>query len=99
MVTPKYLVCSTYLMFLSSILITTSSFWTDSLCLNQIIISSVLATFKLSLLAFSQQLRLLNLGTKACLSSVHVLADSVIFVPSAKILGAAARRQLARSLI
>ena len=50
---------------LVSILISKSSHWTDNLCLDPIIISSVLATFKLSLLAFSQQLRLFNSGVKA----------------------------------
>ena len=98
MVTLKDLVCSTYLMISLSILIT-SLFWTDNLCLAPIIISSVLATFELSLLAFSQQLSLLSSGIKACLSSVNVLADSVMFVSSVNILGVAARRKLGRSLI
>ena len=67
----------------------TSSHWADSLCLDPIIISSVLATFRLSLLAFSQQLRLFNSGVRASLSSVNVLADNVRLVSSANILGTA----------
>ena len=49
--------------------------------------------------ALSQQLSLPSSGIKACLSSVNVLADSVMFVSSADILGAAARGQFGRSLI
>ena len=45
------------------------------------------------------QLRLISWEIKACLSSADVLDDSVIFVSSAKILGAAVRRHFGRSLI
>ena len=99
MITPKDLLCPTFWMIRSLIVISTLSFWTDNLCLNPIIISSVLATFKLGLLTFSRQLRLLNSGGKVCLSSVNVLAGSEMFVSSASIFGAAARRQLGISLI
>ena len=54
-------------------------FMHDDSIVNSYFMSSVLATFKLSLLAFSQQLRLLSSGNKACLSSVNVLADSCHF--------------------
>ena len=69
------------------------------LCLDPIIISSVLGTFRLSLLAFSQQLRLFNSGVRASLSSVNVLADNVRLVSSANILGTGPRRELGRPLI
>ena len=59
------------------------------LCLDPITTSSVLATFKLSLLAFGQQLRLFNSGDKASSSSFNVLADNIRSVSSANILGTA----------
>ena len=58
-------------------------------CLDPIIISSVLATFKLNLLVLSQQVRLLSLEVTASLRSATVLADKVTLVSSANILGAA----------
>ena len=91
MVRPRDLVWSTLLIVLSPILMSISSHWVFNLCLDPIIISSVLATFKLNLLALNQQVRLL--------SSATVFADKVILVSSANILGAAFRRQLGRSLI
>ena len=70
-------------MIWSSILISKSSHWTDNLCLDPIIMSSVLATFKLSLLAFSQQLRLFNSGVPTVPSShpgqVHFSTGQVMF--------------------
>ena len=83
----------------SSILISKSSHWTDNLGLDPIIMSSDLSTFKLSLLAFSQQVRLFNSVVKASLRSVYVLADNVRLVSSANILGTASRRELGRSLM
>ena len=67
-------------------------------CLDPIIISSVLATFKRNLLALSQQVRLLSSEITASLRSAIVFADKVV-VSSANIIGAASRRQLWRSLI
>ena len=93
------LVWSTLLIVLSSILISISSHWAFNLCLDPIIISSVLATFKLNLLALNQQVRLLSSEVTAILRSATVFADKVILVSSANILGAASRRQLGRSLI
>ena len=69
-----------------------------NLCLDPINISSALATFKLNLLALSQQIRLLSSEVTASLRSAAVFADKVILVSSADILGAASRRQLGRSL-
>ena len=60
-------------------LVINSDYWADSLCLDLIIISSVLATFRLSFLAFSGRLRLFNSGVRANLSSGNVLADNVRF--------------------
>ena len=99
MVRPRDLVWSTLLIVLSSILILISSHWAFNLCLDPIIISSVLATFKLNLLALSQQVRLLSSEVTAGLRSATVFADKVILVSSANILGAATRRQLGRSLM
>lgn len=65
-------------------------FSTYNLSLDPNIISSVWvwATFKLNLLAFRRQLKLLIVpGNKACLSSANVLADIEMFVSSANILG------------
>ena len=70
-----------------------------NLCLDLIIISSVLATFKLNLLALSQQVRLLSSEVTASLRSTTIFADKVILVSLANILGAATRRQLGRSLM
>ena len=64
-----------------------------------IIISSVLAKFKLNLLVLSQQVRLLSSEVTASLRSAIVFADKVILVSSANILGAASSKQLGRSLI
>ena len=99
MVRPRDLVWSTLLIVLSSILMSISSHWVFNLCLDPIIISSVLATFKLNLLALNQQVRLLSSEVTAILRSATVFADKVILVSSANILGAASRRQLGRSLI
>ena len=76
-----------------------SSLWAFSLCLDPIIISSVLVTFELNLLALSQQVRLLSSEVTASLRSTTVFANKVILVSSANILGAASCRQLGRSLI
>ena len=70
-----------------------------TLCLDPIIISSVLATFKLNLFALSQQVRLLSSEVTVSLRSTIVFADKVILVSSANILGAASHRQFGRSLI
>ena len=70
-----------------------------TLCLDPIIISSVLATFKLNLSALSQQVRLLSSEVTASLRSAIVFANKVILVSSANILGAASHRQFGRSLI
>ena len=99
MVRPKDLVLSTLLIIWSSVLISISSHWADSLCLDAIIIGSVLATFRLRLLAFSQQLRLSNSGVTASLSSVNILADRVRLASSANIFFTVLRRELARSLV
>ena len=61
--------------------------------------NSVLVAFKLRLLDPNQQLQLLSSGDKACLSSVNVLAGSLMFVSSGNILGVAARSQFGRSVI
>ena len=95
MVRPRDLVWSTLLIVLSSILILISSHWAFNLYLDPIIISSVLATFKLNLLALSQQVRLLSSEVTAGLRSATVW----LLVSSANILGAATRRQLGRSFM
>ena len=92
MVRPRDLVWSTLLIVLSSILVLIQF----NLCLDPIIISSVLATFELNLLALSQQVRLLSSEGTASLRSATV-ADKVILVSSGNIIGAATRRQLGRS--
>ena len=99
MVRPRDLVWSTLLIVLSSILMLIPSHWAFNLCLDPIIISSVLATFKLNLMAHSQQVRLLSSEVTASLRSATVFADKVILVSSANILGVATRRQLGRSLM
>ena len=99
MVRPRDLVWSTLLIVLSSILISIFSHWAFNLCLDPMIISSVLATFKLNLLALSQQVRLLISEVTYSLRSATVFADKVILVSSANILGVASRRQLGGSLI
>ena len=58
-----------------------------------------MATFRLNLLALSQQVRLLSLEVTASLRSATVFADKVMLVSSANILGAASYRQLGRWLI
>ena len=99
MIRPRDLVLSILLIVLSSILISISSHWAFNLYLDPIIISSVLVTFKLNMLALSQQVRLLTLEVTASLGSATVIADKVILMSSANFLGAASRRQLGRSLI
>ena len=66
---------------------------------NPVIISSVLATFRLTMLVLSQQVRLISSEIIASLRSVTIFADKVILVSSANILGAVSRKQLGRSLI
>ena len=95
MVRPRDLVWSTLLIVLSSILVLIQF----NLCLDPIIISSVLATFELNLLALSQQVRLLSSEGTASLRSATVFADKVILVSSGNIIGAATRRQLGRSIM
>ena len=80
MVRPRDLVWSTLLIVLSSILTSISLHWAFNLCLDPIIISSVLATFKLNLLALSQQVRLLSSEVTASLRSATVFADKIILV-------------------
>ena len=75
MVRPRDLVWSTLLIVLSSILILISSHWAFNLCLDPIIISSVLATFKLNLLALSQQVRLLSSEVTASLRPATVFVS------------------------
>ena len=66
---------------------------------NPVIISSVLATFRLTMLVLSQQVRLISSEITASLRSATIFADKVILVSSANILGAVSRKQLGRSLI
>ena len=101
MVRPRDLVWSTLLIVLSSILLSISSHWVFNLCLGPIVISSVLATFKLNLLALSQQVRLLSSEVTVSLRSIgyRFFSDKVILVSLANMLDAASRRQLGRSLI
>ena len=73
--------------------------WAFNLSLDPIIISSVLATFKLNLLALSQQVLLLSSEVTSSLRSATVFADKVILVSSTNIFGAASHRQWGRSLI
>ena len=65
---------------------------------NPVIISSVLATFRLTMLVLSQQVRLISSEITASLRSATIFADKVILVSSANILGAVSRKQLGRSL-
>ena len=65
---------------------------------NPVIISSVLATFRLTMLVLSQQVRLISSEITASLRSATIFADKVILVSSAIILGAVSRKQLGRSL-
>ena len=98
MIRPKDLVRSTLLIIYINLV--TLSMCFSYLCLDPIIINSVLATFKLNLLALSQQLKVTrSSGVNASLSSVKVFAVRVILVSSANILREASRRQLGISLI
>ena len=74
-------------------LISISSDRAFSLCLDPIIISSVLATFKFNLLALSQQVRLLSSEVTGSLRLAIVFADKAILVSLANILGTASRSQ------
>ena len=86
-------------MIWSSILISKSSHWTDDLCLDPIIMSSVLASCILTEPVSFQSTAKVNSGVKVRLSSVNVLADNVRLVSSVNILGTASSRELGRSLI
>ena len=99
MTSPNDLVWSTLLIFSPSISISISSLWVSNLCLDPIIISSVFATFRLRLFAFSLRLRLLSSGFISNFSSVNVFAVKLILVSSANILEEAFCRQLGKSLV
>ena len=99
MTSPNDLVWSTLLIFSPSISISISSLWVSNLCLDPIIINSVFATFRLSLFAFSQRLRLLSSGFISNFNSVNVFAVKLMLVSSANILEEAFSRQLGKSLM
>ena len=65
----------------------------------QQLIQTFIIVGRLKQYAFSQQLRLLNSGVRASLSSVNVLADNVRLVSLVNFLGTALRRELGRSLM
>ena len=65
----------------------------------QQLIQTFIIVGRLKQYAFSQQLRLLNSGVRASLSSVNVLADNVRLVSLVNFLGTAPRRELGRSLM
>ena len=73
--TQRFSISSTLSIVLSSILISISSHWAFNLCPDPIVISSVLATFKLNLLTLSQHVRLLISEVTASLRSTTVFAD------------------------